>query len=370
MSRLLARRAHLLAGRATKRGCDDNSAPEQGSGPRRRPRPRDIAFGHRCAILHRTDGGEPRDLRGAGGDARRTAAGEVSPYARARAGRARESLQRLVRRHRDFGRADGKARRQARRHQRQCLRGRRADDEWRLRPEGLYARSRRHHRHTDPRRRRNDRRQGEVRAFLRLRRELHQRRRPRAQSAPADPFGGRIVLRERRRRRDRRRGPRRRRRPGRLDPGSGGVLRRRWPEADLRPRALYRDHGRRRQHRSYRPDYPDGRRQRAAAGGAGGSGRHRSATVDSRFGRRSTIARRSPRAFPAFGSGCCARVSKRPARCPERFGAGPRGRSRAARPGRRGRGNIGPAARERRHDLDADHSRGHARQHAGATAAA
>ena len=57
------------------------------------------------------------------------------------------------------------------------------------------------------------------------------------------------------------------------------VLRHLRHEADLGPRTLYRRDADRGDHRSYRPDDRDRRRQRAVAGSAGGRGRTRSAAI-------------------------------------------------------------------------------------------
>ena len=60
-----------------------------------------------------------------------------------------------------------------------------------------------------------------------------------------------------------------RRRPGRLDPHSGRLLRHLRDEADVRPRPLHRRLPHREHPGSHRADDRDGRRQRAAARGAG-----------------------------------------------------------------------------------------------------
>ena len=66
------------------------------------------------------------------------------------------------------------------------------------------------------------------------------------------------------------------RRPGRLDPHARVVLRRLRDEADARAGALYRNHADRDLYRSHRPDHPQRRRQRTAAGGDRRGGRLRS----------------------------------------------------------------------------------------------
>ena len=159
--------------------------------------------------------------------------------------------------------------RQARRAEGQYLPRRRADDERRLDARRLCAGYRRHRRHPHSRCRRHDRRQGALRVFLLVGRQPHQRARPGAQPAQAGLFGRRLVVGQRRRWS----------RAGEVEMAIGGdqggsirmpasFSRHLRHEADPRARALYRRHADRGDHRSYRPDDRDGRRQRAAAGGA------------------------------------------------------------------------------------------------------
>ena len=82
---------------------------------------------------------------------------------------------------------------------------------------------------------------------------------------------GRLVLGQRGADRRRRGRHGDRRRSGRLDPHSRLVLRHLRHEADPRPGAVHRGHADRADHRPHRADDRDGRRQRAAARGAGGA---------------------------------------------------------------------------------------------------
>ena len=191
---------------------------------------------------------------------------EVPARARPPARGRGEPAQRLVLEDRDQGRGGGPARRQAGRHQGQRLRGRRADDERRLGARGLRARGGRHRGEPHSRCRRRDRGQDRVRVPLLLRREPHQRdRAPRPQPLEARPHLGRLLFGLRRGGRGRRRGDGDRRRPGRLDPHPCVHVRHRRPQADARPRALYRRDAHRAHHRSRRPHDRHRRQQRASA---------------------------------------------------------------------------------------------------------
>ena len=118
----------------------------------------------------------------------------------------------------------------------------------------------------DPRARcrRDHPRQDQQRGLLVLRCEPYLGLRPGPQPAQADPFDRRVVQRQRRRDRGRRHRHGDRRRPGRLDPHSRELERHRRPQADLRPRALYRRHDDRDDHGPSRPHVRHGGEQRPA----------------------------------------------------------------------------------------------------------
>ena len=111
-----------------------------------------------------------------------------------------------------------------------------------------------------------------------------------AQPVEHRAFHRRQQQRHRRRGRGRADPRRHRHRHRRLDPRSGGVVRHRRHQADLRPRQPRRRRPRRLQPRPYRPDGVDRRGLRADAAGAG---RPRSARSGQRQSARSPITRRT-----------------------------------------------------------------------------
>ncbi len=242
-----------------------------------------------------------------------------------------------------------------------CIAGA-ADDERRVDAGRLRAQRRRHRGDAHARRRRDHPRQGELRIFLLLGRQPHQRRRDHAQPLQSGAHDRRLVVGLRGAGGVGRGRPGDRQRPGRLGARAQRLLRPGRAEADPRPGALYRRLPGRDDPRPSRADDPDHRRQRAVPGGS----------------RRRRRPRPAPGVAPGDGQGRPLHQGAGPGRAgdEDRRGQGGlrprRQRGRRRRRGARGRRGVRHARGRGPRDLDpvpprrhvgvgADRGRGHLR---------